>query len=334
MRRISSSIRSRSSGRDRLGELEVVVEAVGDRGPDRDLGVGPQVQHRLRHDVSRRVAKDGERRVVAVGQDADRLAVAHRQAQVPHLAVDLDGDGGVGQTGADRGRRVAPGRALVEGQLVAVGEENAHGRQHTNRVRAGTLAAMEPLAAVLAIALAAAGGRHRAPRPARGPRARGPRARAARHGAAVGALGGAGLARRGDGGRVDPGPALRRRGPGRAREPGRARGGPGAGRPRDAARPRRRRHAGSGRRAGPGRRAHRLHARAAPLPRPDPRVRERPGRGRGGRALRPVVRGRLPRRPPALLGRRLARAANAAPAHPGARRDAGAAARRRTSGWT
>ena len=120
-------------GRDRLGELEVVVEAVGDGGPDRDLGVGPQVQHRLRHHVRGRMPEHRQRGLVAVGQDADRLAVVHRQAEVAHLAVDLHRDCRIGQPRADRSRRIAPRRALVEGQLVAVREQDAHAPQHTNR---------------------------------------------------------------------------------------------------------------------------------------------------------------------------------------------------------
>ena len=62
--------------RDRLGELEVVVEAVGDRGADRHLGVGPQVQHRLGHHVRRRVAQHRQRLRIASRQDAHAVAVA------------------------------------------------------------------------------------------------------------------------------------------------------------------------------------------------------------------------------------------------------------------
>ncbi len=39
-------------------KLEVVVEAVGDRGADRVLRPGEEVEHRLGHQVRRRVAQD------------------------------------------------------------------------------------------------------------------------------------------------------------------------------------------------------------------------------------------------------------------------------------
>src|SRR4029453_18672669 len=59
---------------DRLRKLEVVVEAVLDRRPDRDLRARVEAANRLREQVRRRVAQDVERvRVVRVtrGQDLD-----------------------------------------------------------------------------------------------------------------------------------------------------------------------------------------------------------------------------------------------------------------------
>ena len=53
-----ASMRGRSSGRERLGQREVVVEAVLDGRPDGVLGPGDQVAHGLGHDVRRRVAED------------------------------------------------------------------------------------------------------------------------------------------------------------------------------------------------------------------------------------------------------------------------------------
>ena len=85
---IASSIRSRSRRRpDALGELEVVVEAVLDRGADRDLGPRPELDHRLRHHVGRVVADQRQRVGIAVGDDLDRLSVVQRRREVAELSV-------------------------------------------------------------------------------------------------------------------------------------------------------------------------------------------------------------------------------------------------------
>ena len=57
-------------GRERALDVEVVVEAVGDRRADPELGVGEEILHRLGHDVSGRVADD---RPALVGVGRDRL---------------------------------------------------------------------------------------------------------------------------------------------------------------------------------------------------------------------------------------------------------------------
>src|SRR5215211_2916232 len=78
------------------GELEVVVEAVLDRGPDRDLGTWIQALRRLSEEMGSRVAQNMERvGVVAVPsrEDLDALAVAQRQPEVAHVAVRADEHG-------------------------------------------------------------------------------------------------------------------------------------------------------------------------------------------------------------------------------------------------
>ncbi len=71
---------------DRLRELEVVVEAVGDRGSDRDLDTGMEPQDGLREQVRGRVPQYRE----GVGvlrvprrQELDLLSVRERKAKVP-----------------------------------------------------------------------------------------------------------------------------------------------------------------------------------------------------------------------------------------------------------
>ena len=57
-------------GRERALDVEVVVEAVGDRRTDAELGVREEILHRLRHDVSRGMADD---RPALFGVGGDRL---------------------------------------------------------------------------------------------------------------------------------------------------------------------------------------------------------------------------------------------------------------------
>ena len=96
---------------DRLGELEVVVEAVLDRRPDRDLHARVEPPYRLREQVGRGMAQHVERiwvARVARGQEVDLLAVSERQAQVLHRAVGAHEHGLLGELRADRARGIEP----------------------------------------------------------------------------------------------------------------------------------------------------------------------------------------------------------------------------------
>ena len=95
-------------------EIEVVVEAVGDRGADRDLRAREQPGDRLGHHVRGRVPQHLAA-VVGVGDDdLQRDVVVERTAQVDPFAVGLRRDRGLGEPLADRrrdlGRRRAPTR--------------------------------------------------------------------------------------------------------------------------------------------------------------------------------------------------------------------------------
>ena len=81
-------------GRERLGDLEVVVEAVVDRRAEADFRVGAQASHGRRQHVRGGMAKHVERVRVAVGEHAKRAARAERRDEVLEHAVHLDGDGG------------------------------------------------------------------------------------------------------------------------------------------------------------------------------------------------------------------------------------------------
>ena len=110
-------------------ELEVVIEAVLDRGADRDLGAGPEVEHRGRHHVRRVVSKQPQRLGLgARGDDLDLGAVGERRGEVAQLTVDLDGERVAGQPRPDRGGRVGAGRALVQLERRPVGELHRHRR--------------------------------------------------------------------------------------------------------------------------------------------------------------------------------------------------------------
>ncbi len=89
-------------GRHVRGDVEVVVEAVGDRGADRVAGAGPQASHGLGQDVGGRVPKDVQ---PVVGPHVDRLdrdVPRRHEGQVAQLAVDARRDGRGRERGADR----------------------------------------------------------------------------------------------------------------------------------------------------------------------------------------------------------------------------------------
>ena len=69
-------------------ELEVVVEAVGDRRPDRDLDAVIQLHHRRGEHVRGVVADQRERRLTALGcDDRKARAVGQRAREVAQLAL-------------------------------------------------------------------------------------------------------------------------------------------------------------------------------------------------------------------------------------------------------
>src|SRR5215210_2135399 len=116
---------------DRLGELEVVVETVLDRRPDRDLRAGVEAPDSLGEQVRGRVPQHVERvriLLVADGQDLNRLPVLERRAQVLDGAVRAQQNGLLGQLRADRARGVEAGRAFRKFEFRRVGKEYLHVR--------------------------------------------------------------------------------------------------------------------------------------------------------------------------------------------------------------
>ena len=123
---------------DRLGKLEVVVEAALDGRPDGVLGAREQTGDGLRHDVRRGVALDvdGVGVVALEGDDVELVAVVQRRGGVDEQGdVRLGGggdaarDGGFRQSRPDGRRRVAHGRAVVEFEGGAVGKGDVQGHE-------------------------------------------------------------------------------------------------------------------------------------------------------------------------------------------------------------
>src|SRR5438067_6392644 len=109
-----------------LGEVEVVVEAVLDRRADGHLSAWVELEHGLGEHVGGVVAEEGEGVRAAVGDDLDRLAVVQRRRQVAQIAVHLDRQRRPRQTLADRARGIRAGGAVLELELLAVGEGDVH----------------------------------------------------------------------------------------------------------------------------------------------------------------------------------------------------------------
>ena len=105
-----------------IRELEVVVEAVLDRGPDRDLGAGPKVEHRGGEHMRAVVAKDLEGLGPTRGEDLDSLAIGERRREITNLAVHPDGQRIPGQSRPDRRGGVGAGCALLQLQGGLVGQ--------------------------------------------------------------------------------------------------------------------------------------------------------------------------------------------------------------------
>ena len=105
--------------RDAVGEVEVVVEAVLDRRADRDLHARVELHHRGREHVRGVVADEVERVLPALAVTiSSARAVVERAREVAHLAVDLDGERGAREPGADRGGGVGAGGAVGKLELA------------------------------------------------------------------------------------------------------------------------------------------------------------------------------------------------------------------------
>ena len=114
---------------DWLRELEVVVEAVLDRGADRDLHAGIETLHRLREKMRGGVPQNGECvRVVLVSrrENLDRPAVLERQPEILDSPVGAHENRVLGELGPDRPGSVEPRCAVRKFEFRVVGENDLH----------------------------------------------------------------------------------------------------------------------------------------------------------------------------------------------------------------
>ena len=105
-------------GAERLGHVEVVVEAVFHRRPDAQLGLGEQLLDGLGHHVRGGVPHDGPAVVAADLDRLDGVTVGQRGGQVAQLAVDPRRD--------DRGPGPGRGRRLAEPERVTRRSARVH----------------------------------------------------------------------------------------------------------------------------------------------------------------------------------------------------------------
>src|SRR5471032_2066254 len=101
-------------GRERTLVGEVIVKAVFDHRTDGHLRVGEQLLDGVGQQVGRRVTDDVETIGILVGHDGEVGIFFDQKGGVDQLAVDLAGQGRLGQAGADAGGHLRHGDRAVE----------------------------------------------------------------------------------------------------------------------------------------------------------------------------------------------------------------------------
>ena len=120
--------RSEVFRRERALVPDVVIETFLDHRADHHLRGRVQLLDRVADQMRAGVADDLQPFGILGGDDAQARVVVDAVAGVDEAAVDLTGDGGLGQAGADRGGNVHDGHGMVEFAAAAVGERDCdHG---------------------------------------------------------------------------------------------------------------------------------------------------------------------------------------------------------------
>ncbi len=124
-------------GREGLapGQLEVVVEAVGDGRADGEGGAGELVEHGLGQHVGGRVAQREQPAIALLDDDGHVVAVGQDPVEVALDPVDAGDDRGLGQPRPDRRGQVGRGRAGGQAPIRTVGQRDGDlvGRAATPR---------------------------------------------------------------------------------------------------------------------------------------------------------------------------------------------------------
>ncbi|MNT23253.1 hypothetical protein D3C72_1586660 [compost metagenome] len=101
-------------GRERTLVGEVIVKAVVDHGADGHLCIGEQFLDGIRQQVGRRVADHFQTIGILVRHDRQFRILLDQIGSIDQLAVDLAGQGSLGQAGTNIGRNLGHGDRAVE----------------------------------------------------------------------------------------------------------------------------------------------------------------------------------------------------------------------------
>ena len=105
---------------------EVVVEAILDGRPDRDLRIGVELLDGFGHHVGCVMAQQLQRLRRFARDDLDIGVLLDDAGQITHLAIHLDGQRGLGQTSANRHRHIKTGGRRIKGALGTVRQANGN----------------------------------------------------------------------------------------------------------------------------------------------------------------------------------------------------------------
>ena len=118
-------------GREGLLDVEVVVEALLDRGADRELGPREEIGHRLGQDVRARVAEDVAPLGAVEAHALDAAVGGQRRREIGEATVDPGGHqtaGNTGRAGAAALQRLAGGGSGGEFSRGVVGKSDGNSR--------------------------------------------------------------------------------------------------------------------------------------------------------------------------------------------------------------
>jgi len=111
---------------ERLGAGEIVEEAGLGRRSEGDLGVPIKLLDRLGHDMGAVVAQQRHRLVMATGDDCDARIAIDFGGEVLEVRADHDGQGVLGQSGADCGGDFEAGDRSIELAHASVGQRDSN----------------------------------------------------------------------------------------------------------------------------------------------------------------------------------------------------------------